>query len=849
MLFKSSQRYFYKRPLQLFLTILGIALGVAVYVGIELSTYSAKTGFLISQQQISGISTHRITGGINGVDERILVTLKKEIGVEIAAPVIKAYAAATDYNNQTVTILGIDPFSETALRNYETTLLEQQQTLLDEFLLQHNAVIMTSEQSDRLGLQPGRQLSLRLGDKIKQVRLLTTITPDTLVTEALKNTLIMDIATAQELLDSFGYISHIDLLLTEPLIEQGIVEKIEAILPADHDLVDLKREGGSEIAMLESFELNLKALSLLAMLVGAFLIYNTMMFAVIQRRELYARFRALGLTRSEVLSQILIEAFTFGLISTLLGAMMGIGLSQFLIQLVSRTINDLYFVTEVSSIYWHWSMAVKAALLGIGVTLIAAAYPAWEACNTRPQHAMQRFAIEQRKRSNNKVLLLISLLFALITLIGLHLSDSLFSDFASIICLFISVALIVPWLARIIVPRIAKQLGVVSYTAKMGCQNIVNNLSRTVVAIAALAVAVATALSMSIMIESFRATVDSWLSGYLKADIFISPIGVDSNMHHSLLDKEVIDIVQDFPEVSYLSQGRRIYPKVKHTGDKEIIPELMILELPETSFSAFQLKQGEYESSKLAYFDQEAVLISEPYATKHDLAVGSKLELKTPNGYKAFNVVGIFYDYGSEQGVLSMSRSTYIKHWQDYTINSIGLYLKEESNVQTVLEKLHKKLAAYQLHIIDRRALHDVSLVIFDRTFAITRVLNILVMLVAFVGILASLMAIQMERLRENAVLRAIGFVPAQIRVMVATETFVMGLLASLLAIPLGILLAYILVHYINFHAFGWTLQWQVPSTLLIKSLLLSIFAALLAGIYPAYRMTHAHPALALRGE
>jgi putative ABC transport system permease protein len=233
------------------------------------------------------------------------------------------------------------------------------------------------------------------------------------------------------------------------------------------------------------------------------------------------------------------------------------------------------------------------------------------------------------------------------------------------------------------------------------------------------------------------------------------------------------------------------------------------------------------------------------------LAVGDPVRLLTPDGFKAFTIGGLFVDYGSDQGMLVMDRKIYRTLWQDDSISTLGIFLAEDTSAETALTALDKQLEGVheQLRIRANKTIVEHSLAIFDRTFTITEVLRLLVISVAVVGILSAMMALQLERAKEHAILRATGVTAMQLLGQIGLQTSLMGLMAGLLALPLGWLMSEVLIHVINLRAFGWSLQSQLAPGILLQALALAIVAALMAGLYPGFKMAGTSPAQALREE
>jgi len=216
----------------------------------------------------------------------------------------------------------------------------------------------------------------------------------------------------------------------------------------------------------------------------------------------------------------------------------------------------------------------------------------------------------------------------------------------------------------------------------------------------------------------------------------------------------------------------------------------------------------------------------------------------------SFRIAGVFTDYSSDRGRVTIRRDLFEHYWGDPGSDALGLYLEPGEDAEAVADTLRRHAAGdQQIMVYSNRALRESSLATFDRTFAITGVLRLLAVIVAFVGILSALMAMQIERSRELGILRAQGLTPRQLWIMVSTETGLMGLVAGLLALPLGIIQALVLILVINRRSFGWTMQTAITGDILWQALFLAVGAAVVAGIYPAWRMARCAPALALREE
>jgi len=243
------------------------------------------------------------------------------------------------------------------------------------------------------------------------------------------------------------------------------------------------------------------------------------------------------------------------------------------------------------------------------------------------------------------------------------------------------------------------------------------------------------------------------------------------------------------------------------------------------------------------------VLISESYAYRHRLGVGDGVRLRTARGDHVFPVVGVYYDYGSEQGTVTLSRAAYDAWWDDGAVTGVGLYLAPGVDASVMAERLRQGAGAAPLLIRSNRDIRASAMQVFERTFAVTAVLRLLVIVVAVIAVVGALAALILERAREWAVLRALGMLPRQLAGLVLTETLLMGLAAGLFALPLGLGVAYVLTAVIQPRAFGWTMGYSVAPALLAQALLLTLAAAALAAVYPAWRVARSVPAAGLRAE
>jgi putative ABC transport system permease protein len=828
---RAGLRYFARHPWLTVLSVAGIALGVAVVVSIDLANASAQRAFELSAARVAGRTTHQVVA-TEAVSGDVFRRLRVDAGLRHSAPVVEGYVVRAGRSYQ---LLGVDPFADRLFRPYVTDLTE-----LDLGAFMGAAPVVLAPAS--IGAAAGDTLHVSIAGRTDVVTVGAVLEPqDDMSREAIDNLLIADVGTAQSLFAMGDRLSRIDLILSD----EAEAARVEEVLPPGTRLVRSDTRTAAVDRMTAAFELNLNALSLLALVVAMFLIYNTITFSVVQRRTLLGRLRAIGLTRREVFRQILLEAVVMGTAGVVVGLLGGIGLAQALVRMVTQTINDLYYVLEVRTVSIEPLVLVKAAVLGMAATAAAAVIPAREAASAPVHVVLQRSEEETTMRSRLPQLSAAGAISACAAVLLLAVSGrNLVLSYAGLFLILAGFALLAPaatmWAARGARRILGIPFGLIG---RMAAQGIVYNLSRTSVAIAALSIAVAATVGVGVMVGSFRDTVVDWLDYTLQADLYIQPPSSAFRLGQSVLSEDVLPQLGSLPGVRAAASVRRL--DLLLSGGRI---ELAAIGPGRSDDVPYRFTSGDPARIWERFTEHASVLVSEPLAYRAGIGAGDSLEIPTDRGLEHFPVAGVFYDYGSDQGAALMTRRTFRRHFDASGLSGISLYLDPGSDPAQMADRVR---AAVDGDVIVRsnRALREASMDVFDRTFAITTVLQVLSLLVAFAGVLSALMALQIERAGEFAILRAEGMTPGLLRRYVLLQTSLMGAISGLIALPLGLVLAYVLIFVINKRSFGWTLHFSAPPEVLLQALLLAGAAALLAGIYPSVALGRSDMASALRSE
>ena len=828
-------RHLLRHRWQTLFAVLGVVLGVTVVVAVDLANQSARRAFDLSMEQISGRSSHQLIGGPNGIAEDFYTELKLIHGYKNSAPIVEGDVQFKDEN---FTLIGLDYFAEKPFRSIVSA---SARNWLGALITRPDAILVSAVSANRLDIAVGDPFKFEVSGNSKSVNVIGVF--GGVSEKALDGMLIVDIAAAQELLGRAGQLDRIDLIL-----EPGKEAELLDLLPPGIRLVRTRQRNRELGNLSNAFQTNLLAMSLLALLVGGFLIYNAISFSVLQRRSLIGILRMLGATRMQIFTRIIVEALIIGVVGTTIGVATGILLGQGLVKLVVRTINDLYFSLNVSHLLLTPDMLIKGILLGLAVTVIAAIVPALEATLSRANVAVRRSVLEQSTFSAVPWLVLAGFVSISIGILTIRYSGSaLIPGFTGLFFTIAGFCLMVPALALgmtyLISPVLAKIFGVVGYFSARGIRV---SLSRTGLAMAALTLAIAVTIGMGVMVDSFRNTVSSWLAQSMQGDIYLSIPQNSSRRAGSPLPTALLDQLEDRVEIDSISRGRSVEVEANSGSIK-----LLALEVTDGAKLNFVFTGRTLPELWPRFQRGELILISESYAFHNKTGPGQKLFLLTAEGELPFTIGGVFFDYGSDSGMAVINRKHYANWWQDNSISTVGIYLKDAESANSVMQVLKGAAAKMdrRIRVRSNGEIRQHALAIFDRTFTITRVLRLLVTMVAFVGILSALMSIQFERAKEHAVLRASGLTRKELMIQVSLQTGLMGIMAGLLAFPLGWLISEMLIHVINLRSFGWTLQSTWAPRIYIESFLLAVFAALLAGIYPGYRMAKASIVTILRAE
>ena len=587
--------------------------------------------------------------------------------------------------------------------------------------------------------------------------------------------------------------------------------------------------------MLAAFRWNLRLLSYIAVVVGAFLIYNTISVSVVRRRSEIGIARAIGASRSQIRVAFLGEAAFIGLTGALLGIPLGRLMARAAVELMGSTVSMLYVTSRPGTIdFTPWSIAL-AILIGVGVTLVSAYSPAREAANVAPVEAMARgrreFEVRVAKTSGLWLALLTAIAAAVASKLPPVGGKPIFGYAATLLAVAAGVFAIPAFVdagLRLASNLLRRILGV---ELLLAARSLAGSLRRTSVLVAALSTAVAMMTSVGIMVGSFRQTVVTWMDSELPADLYVRPAGNPAADQHPTITPELSDAIAKLPGVRAV-QRLRAY-EIDYEGMPATLGsvDLNSVQIYRTA-DFFSGRPTEAVLSEIR--NTNSVIVSEPFTYKHHVKRGDSLRLALGQSVESFQIADVYYDYASERGMVLMDRNVMLKYLPDPAPSNIAVFILPGASAKDVRKEIEAAAANYRVLIFTNGDLRTQAVEIFDRTFAITYALEAVAVLVAVMGVAGALLALVIDRRRELGLLRYLGASSAQLRRLILTEAGLLGLLANLSGVVLGFFLSLILIFVINKQSFGWTIRLHWPVALLLGATIVVCLATILAGYYPA---------------
>ncbi len=795
------------------LTIAAVALGVAVVLAIEMAGEAAAGSFRSSIETLAGSGDFEVvaTGGVPADVLSRLALLPYPLKLR---PRIEDYAVIAT-TNRVVPFIGVDMLADSAADAGDTGPSQ----------IQRGDPIWVGKDA---GWKPGDHVSLIVNDAAVDcvVQGIIASAGDAIVT---------DLAPAARLLRRGAMLDRILVDVPPSRSLDAWAATLRAALPAGVSLQPQGARTGENRRMLAAFRWNLRVLSYIALVVGAFLIYNNISVSVVRRREEIGVMRALGATRAGILGAFLLEAVCLGFTGGLAGVVLGRLMAAGSVRLVAATVDSLYVSSTPAPIALTWAVAVAGIAVGVVVSMVSALAPAWEASQVAPVAAMARGSrdhdVRTHQRRNLTVAAILGSLAWLASRQPAVAEKPLFGYLAAVLMITAS-TLAIPSLVALLSHATATFVGrVFGVEAMLASRSLAGSLRRTAVLVGALSTAIAMLSAVGIMVGSFRQTVLLWMEDRLQADLYLRPAGPAGADRHPTLAPGVAERLRALPEVAAIDQFRAYeitydgMPATLGGGDARIAGR----------YGTRPFLSGARPADVFAQLPgRDNVIVSEPFANKHGVRRGDTVPLSLDGRAIPFRVVDVYGDYSNERGYIIMDRATLLKYLPDPAASNIAVYLRPGTSLDAGRRAVETALGASRVMVFTNRSLRQEAIRVFDRTFAITYALEAVAVFVAVMGVAGALLALVIDRRREFGLLRFLGGARAQIRRIILFEAALLGLLANVAGMALGFVLSLLLIFVINRQSFGWTIQFHWPVAVLASALSIVYAATVLAAFYPS---------------
>ncbi|WP_429034711.1 FtsX-like permease family protein [Aeromonas media] len=801
---KALLRLYRAHPWLLLMSLAGLMLGVTLVVAIELLNHSARANFVAARSQLAGEANYRLAPS-GGLDEQLYVHLVRSQPALDAMPELHAWLK--DEQGRSFQLLGMDLFNPGPLRR----LFGEQPGREPDFTLSRaDSVWLSAPEAKRLGWSPGQSRPFVLGADGESPRTLTLTLAGTFEPGAvpMERLLVTDIGLAQPLLGKEGRLDRIVFKLSKaeaPTLQAAL----QAALPNNPLWLEPISPALDASQLGDALALNLSALSLLAMAVGLFLVFNAQRFVQSVRRPQLAQLIILGMPPSRVLRWLALELSILATIGTLLGLLLGSLLALALMGQLTQALADLYGPNPIDLLRLSPASLIKALLIGLAGTLAANLPGWWQLLRQSPLELREGNSrppvYPWRRRLLAIAILLLCALCLLLPQSGL--GGALFVAGGWLLAMAL-------WLPDALRALLGRLRGRGPLSIRLGVAETQYHLDRTAIAVMALQLAIAAAIGIGVMVSSFRSSVEIWLGQRLAADLYVSaPKGVAGS--RGQLSEQTLTTILAAPELSAAS--RRAVLPARWQGhpiewaQMDFIPELK---------AAYPLLAGRWPAAP------DEVLASEPLTVRLGVRVGQSLDVTSEGGPRRLTVTGVYQDYGSDKGQI-------LHAFEGGEVQSLALF---SADPERLGDRLRSRLGE-RVNLLPAPAIHAAALRVFDQTFVVTELLKLLILGIAFVGIGSAFMVLGLARRGELQTLQSLGIGPRHCRRLLVWQGAGLGLLTALLALPVGYGLAWVLIDVVNPRAFGWRLAFEAAPLHAATALLLAPVCGALASWYAARRV------------
>jgi len=820
------------------LNVASMALGVAVFLAVQIANRGAIASFRSAAELTTGTAALEVRGDL---PDRLLPAVRAITGVAAATPLVEGIVPVAGVPGEYLRILGVDPFSGSEIFAFRLESPAGGRLDFERWLADPSAIAVNPAWAERLAgwsrYGKGVEVTAPGGDVFLEP--VFHLASDLPAARAEPRLVAMDIGWAQELLAKTGRLSAIQLTLDPGTSVDAVAGAVKAVVPGDASVAPPAARSREMEDMVAAFQLNLTAMSMVSVVVGMFLVYNSTGASVVRRQRQIAILRACGTSRSEVRALFLAEALAQALVGSVLGILAAPLLAAAAAPPVSSTISSLYEVVRVEPGGIGPAGVAMGLLVGLAASAVAAWLPASEAAGIEPAKILHEGAggvVFRDRRVVSSLLAGVCLAAAWAGGWWALNGGPPVLGFFSAACVMGGFSFAVPWFVRGVAAG-ARLLPVLY--ARLAADHLSRSLHRNWVTVAALAAAISMSVAVSVMIHSFRESLARWVDRTLVSDAYIAPAANEVTGMAAFLPDGLRDWAAAHPAVAETGTFRELPVRVSgHLASLAVVEgrargELEFLDRPD---AAAEFARG------------ESVAVSESLATRLG-GVPEKIELPTPAGDVVFPVAGVYRDYTRERGTVLLPRTLFARHWDDARLHSVSVKMKGPAALAGFTEEIRRTFPGAALAVYDNASLRVRIFEIFDGTFAVTYALRVVAVIVAVAGVAFSLAILAAERAREVSVLRSVGASRGQVFSVYLCEAGLLGLAAGLCGLVSGSALALVLTWVVNKAFFGWSISLAYPLATLLATPFWVVPVALAAAVVPSWAAARRAPSHGVRFE
>lgn len=807
---------------------LAIALGVALGFAIQTVNRTALAEFTSGMATLSGTADLMVRGPSDGFDETVYAAISGLDAIAIASPVVDVEARLPG-RDDTLRVVGVDAFRAAAVT---PAIVGRADDALD--LLRGDRIFLSPAAQEWLDERIGGRIDIPTGNGVAAFTV-----AGTLPASGGQRIAGIDIAAAQDAFGRAGRLSRIDLRLVPGANVDAARAAIAAHLPPG---VTVEHPGdGARLAerMTRAYRVNLDVLSLVALFTGSLLVFSTQTLSIARRRTQLALLRTLGLPRRMLVALLVAEGALVGAIGAGLGLVAGYALASAILRVFGADLGSGFFRGEAPSLAVSTGDALLVGALGIVAALAGAWLPAREAARASPAAAIRAgdgdtpFTRLGSPWPGAACLIASLFVVALPPVGGLPVFG-----YAAIALMLIGTLLLLPRIARALLARVptparpAGALALASLRAAPG---------QAIVSLAAIVAAVALAVSMAIMVASFRQSLSDWLERMLPADLYVRAGGTTGTDWLGPDDQRALAALPGVRRVEFLRATRILV----RAGEAPVT--LLARDLDGDSMA----ERLPLVTDAVAVTDPAApaVWVSEAFADRYGASPGKRIELPIAGRLAPFTVAGVWRDYARQNGAVIVARDDYRRLAGDDRVGDAALWLTPGASAAAVRAAIDARFGSDRLAIDTPGGMRATSLAVFDRTFAVTYVLEAVAIAIGLVGLSASFGALALARRREFGVLRHLGMTRSQVGAMLGAEGLVVSAVGLAIGLALGAALSLVLIHVVNRQSFGWSMDLHVPWTELAAFAATLLAASAFTAHASARRATGGEPVLAVKDD